>query len=144
MFSSCQDFSKLSQLFVFCKYLCGNGNITYKVTSVKISTQFRNEKCEINFEAIILNFSYSTYQSVKEWLLPKRDKQNIHLLVQQEWSGPKPHNQPQRLEQANKLLHTTFIKFSTKISNLDISIYKEISLIKSIVNIINNGKKINK
>ena len=74
---------------------------------------------------------------------PKREKQNIHLLVQQEWSDPKPHNQPQPLEQVNMLLHTTVIKFSTKISNLDISIYREISLIKSIVNIINKKKKKN-
>ena len=34
-----------------------------------------------------------------------------------------------------------FIKFSTKISNFDINLYRESSLIKSIVNIINNEKK---
>lgn len=40
---------------------------------------------------------------------PKKKHIGIHLLVQQGWSGPKPHNQPQHPEQVNKLLHTTDI-----------------------------------
>lgn len=40
---------------------------------------------------------------------------SIYLPVQQGWSGPKPHNQLQHLEQVSKLLRITEINVSKRV-----------------------------